>query len=76
MHLNNENYILHLRARLSEAKANIKFLGNWQREVDECIEKLGKCSEDPVIAESRKTNLTNERRAVELITELLAIHKK
>ena len=76
MHLIDERYLFELRARLSEAKANIKFLGNWQREVDECIEKLGKCSEDPVIAESRKTNLTNELRVVELITELLAIHKK
>lgn len=76
MHLINERYIFELRARLSEAKANIEFFENWQKEVDECIEKLGKCSEDPVIAESRKTNLTNERRVCELITELLAIHKK
>lgn len=76
MHLINKRYIFELQTRFSEAKANIKFFENWQKEVDECIEKLGKCSEDPVIAESRKTNLTNERRVCELIAELLTIHKK
>lgn len=72
---NKEEFSFQIRMRLSDAKANVKYFENWQKQVDDCYLKFGKCSsDDEVIAKSRQTNLTNEKRVIELCTELLKIH--